>query len=97
MKIAVQNEILSTDKKELEHLSLSLVLYIIDTRDVKQNAGFIFDERLKWLYGGYKVLLRDYRSINQASKQASKKCFWKENNDIEEYKMDTQFDSDWGD
>ena len=41
----------------------------IDTRDVKQNGGFIFDERLKRLHGGYKVLLRDYRSINQPNKQ----------------------------
>ena len=58
----------------------------IDTQDVKQNAGFIFDERLKWLHGGSKVSLRDYRSINQASKQ---KMFWMENNDIEEYNMVT--------
>ena len=42
----------------------------INTQDVKQNGSFIFDELLKWLHGGYKVLLRDYRSINQASKQA---------------------------
>ena len=41
----------------------------INTRDVKQNGGFIFDERLKWLHGDYKVLLRDYRAINQACKQ----------------------------
>ena len=38
-------------------------------RDVRQNGGFILDERLKWLHGGYKVLLRDYRSINQSRKQ----------------------------
>ena len=41
----------------------------INTRDVKQNGDFIFDERLKWLHGIYKDLLRDYRAINQATKQ----------------------------
>ena len=51
----------------------------------QKNGGFIFDECLKWLHGGYKVLLRDYRLINQSSKQ---KCFWTENNDIKEYNMD---------
>ena len=40
-----------------------------NTRDVKQNGVFISDECLKWLHGGYKALLRDYRSINQWSKQ----------------------------
>ena len=65
----------------------------INTRDVKQNSGFIFDECLKWLHGGYKVLLSDYRSINQSSNQ---KIFWTENNDIE-YNIDTKFDLDWGD
>ena len=57
-----------------------------NTRDVKQNGDFIFDESLRWLHGGSKVLLRDYRSINQSR---SKKCFWTENNDIEEYNIDT--------
>ena len=41
----------------------------INTRDVRQTGGFIFDESLKRLHGGYKVLLRDYRSINQSRKQ----------------------------
>ena len=41
----------------------------INIRDVKQNGGFIFHERLKWFHGGYKVLLSDYRLINQSSKQ----------------------------
>ena len=34
-----------------------------NSQDVKQNGGYFFDERLKWLNVGYKVLLRDYRLI----------------------------------
>ena len=40
-----------------------------NSRDIKQNDGLLFDERLKWVHGGYKVLLRDYRSTNQSIKQ----------------------------
>ena len=50
-----------------------------NNRNVKQNDGFLFKERLKWLHRSYKVLLHvTGRSINQSSK----KCFWKENNEI---------------
>ena len=55
-----------------------------NSQNVKQNGGFPFNERLKWLYSGCKVLLRDYLSTNQSNK----KYFWTENNDIEEYDMD---------
>ena len=33
--------------------------------DVKQIGDFLFDERLKWLHGGYYVITGD-QSINQA-------------------------------
>ena len=58
----------------------------ITTGDVKQNGSFIVDARLKRLHLHYKVLQRDYRSINQASKQ---KMFLNRKNVIEEYNMDT--------
>ena len=47
-----------------------------NTQDVKQNGGFILNERLKWLHGVIKWLPVDY-SIKQA------------NNDFVEYDMDT--------
>ena len=43
------------------------------------DGGFLFDEGLKWFHGDNYVI--SARSINQSNK----KCFWTENNDIEEY------------
>ena len=54
---AEDHKCLSADKKELEHLTLTLVLHIKkwkevickkrNGRDVEQNRDFLFDERLK--------------------------------------------------
>ena len=62
-----------------------------NSRDVKQNCGFLFDERLEWLHGDYYVITG--RSMNESSNKKT----WTENNDIEEYNIDTQFDWEWGD
>ena len=84
-----QHEFLNTNKKGLEHLPLTLVLYVWRSgkkcfvKNKIANSGFIFYKRLKWLYGGYFVIIG--RSINQSTK----KCFCMGNNDTEEYNMDT--------